>query len=345
MPHKLSASRKGRPSIILAISRPDEMTSDGWHCLRMPGQRGASKAKKEKETVSIIGGFRLTPGQPKPSIAIQRAQPSRTLRPSLIIYRRRACCQTSMNLFARIWNSSLGKKYIMAVSGCALFLFVIGHLVGNLQIFIGPEVINRYGHFLQTNWEIKWPARIGLLVLVALHIISAVRLTVENRAARGAEYDTYKPVGSSYASRTMMMSGLIIAAFVVYHLLHFTVLEPPSINLTGKDFHAFRDSEGRHDIFMMMVVGFSHPVVSLFYIVAIALLCLHLSHGVSSMFQSLGWKKSYYKRLIDNGSRAVAIAIFLGYISIPIAVMLGYGKNYQPRGNNPAPLQIKAEGK
>src|SRR5689334_11562670 len=109
-----------------------------------------------------------------------------------------------MNLFSRVWNSSLGKKYIMAATGCALFLFVIGHLIGNLQIFLGWEVLNRYGHFLQTNWEIKWPARIGLLVMVVLHIVSAARLTAENRAARGQDYVAYKPVGSSYASRTMM---------------------------------------------------------------------------------------------------------------------------------------------
>src|SRR5688572_29388533 len=135
-----------------------------------------------------------------------------------------------MNLFARIWNSSLGKKYIMAVTGCALFVFVIGHLIGNLQIFMGPDVLNKYGHFLQTNWEIKWPARVGLLLMVVLHIVSAVRLTAENRAARDEEYGAYKPVGSTYASRTMMMSGVIIAAFVIYHLLHFTVREP-GINL------------------------------------------------------------------------------------------------------------------
>jgi len=246
-----------------------------------------------------------------------------------------------MNLLARIWNSSLGKKYLMAVSGCALFLFVIGHLVGNLQIFLGPDVLNHYGHFLQTNWEIKWPARIGLLVLVVLHIVSASRLTAENREARGADYEVYRPVGSSYASRTMMMSGLIIAAFVVYHLLHYTLVVP-SINFTGQDFNTFHDAEGRHDIFKMVVVGFQNRLVSFFYIVAMALLCLHLSHGVSSMFQSMGWKKSYYKRLIDQGARCLAVAIFIGYVSIPVAVMLGYGRNYQPGGTNPAPLQMKA---
>lgn len=228
-----------------------------------------------------------------------------------------------MNLFSRIWNSSLGKKYIMAITGCALFVFVIGHLIGNLQIFIGADVLNHYGHFLQTNWEIKWPARIGLLAMVTLHIISAVRLTAGNRAARGPGYVAYKPVGSSYASRTMMMSGLIIAAFVIYHLLHYTVTVP-SVNFTGQDFDSFHDAQGRHDIYKMMVVGFSNGWVSLFYIIAMALLCLHLSHGVSSMFQSLGWKKSYYQRLIDNGARIIAALIFLGYVSIPIAIKLGW---------------------
>jgi succinate dehydrogenase / fumarate reductase, cytochrome b subunit len=249
-----------------------------------------------------------------------------------------------MNLLARIWNSSLGKKYIMAISGCALFIFVIGHLIGNLQIFMGPDVINHYGHFLQTNWEIKWPARIGLLALVVLHIISAVRLTAENRAARAQSYVAYKPVGSSYASRTMMMSGLIIAAFVIYHLLHYTVVVP-EVNFTGKDFGTFKDAEGRHDIFRMMVVGFSNPFVSLFYIIAVALLCMHLSHGVSSMFQSLGWKKGCYKPIIDNGARILAVAIFAGYALIPVAILLGYGKNYTPHGTNPAPLEMKSEGK
>ena len=231
----------------------------------------------------------------------------------------------------------------MAITGCALFVFVIGHLVGNLQIFMGPEVINRYGHFLQTNWEIKWPARIGLLVMVVLHIWSATRLTIENRAARAQRYVEFKPAGSSYASRTMMMSGLIIAAFVIYHLLHYTVTVP-KINLTGQDFGTFMDAEGRHDIYKMMVVGFSNGWVSLFYIVGMALLCLHLSHGTSSMFQSMGWKKNYYKPLLDKGARMIAILIFAGYVSIPIAVLLGYGKDYVNKRANAAPLQMVPGG-
>src|SRR3954471_10445498 len=110
----------------------------------------------------------------------------------------------------------------MAISGLVMFLFVIGHLAGNLQIFLGPEAINRYGHFLQTNPELIWPARLFLLLMIALHIWSAIKLSMENKAARPIGYGEYKPVGSSYASRTMLMSGIIIFAFIVYHLLHFT---------------------------------------------------------------------------------------------------------------------------
>lgn len=246
-----------------------------------------------------------------------------------------------MNLFSRIWNSSLGKKYIMAITGCALFIFVLGHMIGNLQIFLGWEAINRYGSFLQNLGELLWVARIGLLVMVVLHIVSAVRLTAENRAARGRAYVAYKPVGSSYASRTMMMSGLIIAAFIIYHLLHFTV-QTREINLTGEDFHGLIDAKGRHDVFAMMVTGFRNPIVSAFYIVAMGLLCLHLSHGVSSMFQSLGWKKAYYKPLLDNGARLLAILIFAGYVAIPIAVLLGYGRDYVTGPGKGQSTELKA---
>src|SRR2546421_8481706 len=136
-----------------------------------------------------------------------------------------------MNVITHIFKSSLGKKYVMAVSGFVLFVFVVGHLAGNLQIFLGREAINRYGHFLQSNPELIWPARLGLLLMVALHIWSAIKLSAENKAARPEGYAVYKPVGSSYASRTMLMSGVIIFIFIVYHLLHFTV-QLRYINLT-----------------------------------------------------------------------------------------------------------------
>ena len=231
-----------------------------------------------------------------------------------------------MNLISRIFHSSVGKKYIMAISGAAMFGFVIAHLIGNLQIFIGREAINRYGHFLQSNMEIVWPARLGLLVMVGLHIWAAIRLSKENKAARPVAYTSnLPPVVASYASRTMLMSGLIILSFIIYHLLHFTV-QVPVINLTGQNFVDLHDNLGRHDVYGMMVLGFSNPWVSLFYIIGMALLCLHLSHGVSAMFQSLGWKKKEYACWIDGFARAIAIFLFVGYVSIPISIMLGLVK-------------------
>ena len=231
-----------------------------------------------------------------------------------------------MHIIANLFNSSLGKKYIMAVSGCVMFLFVIGHLLGNLQIFLGPEALNRYGNFLQTNKEIVWPARLGLLLMIGLHIWSAIKLSTENKAARPVGYaGAPTPVVASYASRTMLMSGLIIAAFVIYHLLHFT-LQVPGVNLTGHDFALLHDAEQRHDIYAMMVLGFRQPMVSGFYILAIGLLCLHLSHGASAMFQSVGLKNEVYKPLIDRFAKTAGWVLFFGYTSIPVAILLGFGR-------------------
>jgi succinate dehydrogenase / fumarate reductase cytochrome b subunit len=236
-----------------------------------------------------------------------------------------------MNIITHVFKSSLGKKYIMAVTGFGLFLFVIGHLAGNLQIFLGREAINRYGQFLQSNPELIWPARLTLLLMVGLHIWSAVMVSLENKAARPVGYAVYQPVGSSFASRHMLIGGSVVFVFIIYHLLHYTA-EVQYLNFTGRDFAAFMEKlpgqfpPERHDIFKMMVVGFSQPLVSGFYVLGLALLCLHLSHGASSMFQSLGWKNEAYRPFLDNAARVIAVAIFLGYTSIPIAILCGYGK-------------------
>jgi succinate dehydrogenase / fumarate reductase, cytochrome b subunit len=230
-----------------------------------------------------------------------------------------------MKVITNIFGSSLGKKYIMAVSGFVLVLFVIGHLAGNLQFFLGAEAINRYGHFLQSNVELLWPVRIILLIIIGLHIWSAIKLSAENKAARPVGYANWNPTTATYASRTMLMSGIIVFVFIVYHLLHYTV-QVQYINFTHQNFIGFEDPQKRHDIFKMMVVGFSNVWVSAFYILGIALLCLHLSHGMSSMFQSVGWKNKVYGPCLDRCSRILAWLIFLGYVSIPISVLLGYGK-------------------
>jgi len=230
-----------------------------------------------------------------------------------------------VNLFRNLFCSSLGKKYLMAGSGAVMFLFVLGHLAGNLQIFLGTDAINRYGAFLQSNLELLWPVRIALLATIALHIWSASKLTLENRAARPQAYEHWEPTVATYASRTMMWSGVIVAVFIIYHLLHFTVMVK-AVNLTGEDFRYYNqiliNHDERHDIYRMMIVGFQQWPVSVFYIVGVGLLCLHLSHGISAMFQSLGWKKRSYGECLDLASKWVAALIFLGYSSIPVAIML-----------------------
>jgi succinate dehydrogenase cytochrome b subunit len=225
-----------------------------------------------------------------------------------------------MNMLSRIFTSTLGKKLLMAVTGAGLFLFVIAHMVGNLQIFLGPESINRYGHFLQTTPEILWPARIGLLALVIIHIWASISLTIENRAARATGYEVKEVVDASTASRTMIWSGLIIFAFICFHLAHYTLL------IVHPDYRNLIDTQGQHDIYRMMILGFSNCWVSGFYVLSIGLLCIHLSHGTSAMFQTLGLKNPAYSCLIDCSAKVVAILIFLGYISIPVAVLAGVVK-------------------
>jgi len=222
-----------------------------------------------------------------------------------------------MNMLLRHFTSSLGKKFLMAITGAGLFLFVIGHLLGNLQIFLGPEAINRYGHFLQTTPEILWPARIGLLVFVGIHIWASISLTLENRAARGTRYEVKEVVDATLASRTMIWSGLIIFAFVAFHLAHYTLM------VVHPEFRDLRDANGWHDIYRMMIIGFSNYWVSGFYVLGIGLLCIHLSHGASAMFQSLGLNNAAYEAVIDRLATVAAVVIFLGYMSIPLAVLAG----------------------
>jgi succinate dehydrogenase / fumarate reductase cytochrome b subunit len=223
-----------------------------------------------------------------------------------------------MNVLLRIWRSSLGKKYVMAVTGLGLFIFVIAHMAGNLQIFLGPEKINAYAYFLKANPGFLWTARLGLLLIAVLHVTAALQLALANRAARPVRYEEGKPTGASFASRTILLSGLVILAFVIYHLMHFT------FGVTNPDFLQLRDPlTAHHDVYRMMIQGFSNVWVSTFYIIAMGLLCLHLSHGVVSMFQSVGLRSQKYARFLSQFAKFAAVAIFIGNCSIPVAVLTG----------------------
>lgn len=208
----------------------------------------------------------------------------------------------------------------MAITGLLLVLFVIGHMLGNLQIFLGPETINAYGAFLKAKPALLWSVRGGLLAAAAAHVWSAAALAARNREARPTSYRVRRFAGASYASRTMIWSGFIVLAFLVYHLLHFTfgVVDPALLQL--------RDEAQRHDVYQMVVLGFSHPLVSGFYILSMALLCAHLRHGSSSLLQSLGFRAGRQRIWADRLSAVLAWGVFVGNSSIPLAILLGYGK-------------------
>ena len=210
----------------------------------------------------------------------------------------------------RFYGSSVGLKAVMAVSGAMLFLFVLGHLIGNLQIYEGPEKLNHYSQFLHSMPGLLWLVRIVLLVMVVLHIWSAVRLGLRNFAARPTGYVQKKPAGSTYASRTMYWSGPIILAFVIYHLLDFT-------------FGTVNPHFEEGNVYANVVASFRLIPVSAFYILAMLLLCLHLYHGLWSMFQSLGFYHPRYTPVLRRAAAVAAILIAAGNISIPVAVMAG----------------------
>ena len=228
-----------------------------------------------------------------------------------------------MNVIKNIFSSSLGKKFVMAGSGLLLFLFVVGHLVGNLQVFGPPEMINRYAHFLKSTPELLWVVRLGMLTLVTLHIMTAIQLSLENKAARPEGYATPGAYGSNWQSRYMFVSGLVILAFILYHLAHFTVLMP-GINGVG-DFTKLTTSlhgETVPDVYAMMILGFQVGWVCLFYLVAQALLFIHLGHGLAAMFQSLGLRNHAWFPRIQCFAKVASIAIFVGYALIPVSIYM-----------------------
>jgi succinate dehydrogenase / fumarate reductase cytochrome b subunit len=227
-----------------------------------------------------------------------------------------------VNAFSSFLSSSIGRKWIVALTGLGLFGFVVAHLVGNLQIFLGPEAINRYGAFLQSTGELLWVARISLLVMVVLHIFYTVKLRIESRTARPERYAVVKRRVASLPARWMMWSGLMVLCFIVYHLLHFTV-QTEAVNGLGKNFVELHDAQGRHDVYRMMVLGFGHPVVSGFYLVSIGLLSLHLHHGFQSLFQTLGLNSKKLAPFWSKGGQTLSWLIFIGYASIPAAVLTG----------------------
>lgn len=235
--------------------------------------------------------------------------------------------------------STLAAKYWMAVTGFLLVGFVIVHMVGNLQIFAGPDKINAYAKMLKDLGPLLWVARGVLLAVFLLHIYLALTLSKRNRAARPSKYVYQRTLKASPASRYMLLTGLVILAFVIFHLAHYTlglVQQITVVDAAGQaktvsllDLH---DEKGRHDVYAMLLFGFRQWPIVVAYLVAQIILVLHLYHGASSMFQSLGINHPRYNWLLHRVGLAVAVLIGAGNLAMPLAVFFGLvGAGYQPR--------------
>lgn len=240
-----------------------------------------------------------------------------------------------MNFF----RSTIGRKLLMAVTGVILIGFVIGHLVGNLQIFSAPDHINGYAHFLQGLGPLLWVFRIGMIALVGIHVWAATTLTLDNHAARDTAYTVKHTIRATLASRTMRWTGYVVLAFLVYHIAHFTVglaqVSSFKGNLPGVMLsHDVREfgiplasaHTEVHDVYSMIFLGFANPLVSIFYIVAVGLLAFHLVHGADSMFQTFGVRSARWSGVLRKLCMLFGLVYFLGNLAIPGAILAGLNK-------------------
>ena len=227
---------------------------------------------------------------------------------------------TPCHVLCQFWQSSIGKKLVVALTGAFLVMFLAGHLVGNMLIYQGSEAFNHYADFLHTmvhGWGI-WMFRLTMVGALALHILATVQLVRANRAARPSRYEAENTMVASKSSRMMIWSGLTILVFFVFHILHYTVRMDEGLR-TLADFH---------QNWAMTIAGFQSAPVVIFYVIAMGLLCSHLSHGVGSIFQTLGLRSKKTAGLISILSKGYAIVMFVGFASIPLsACFAGLGKD------------------
>ena len=241
-----------------------------------------------------------------------------------------------MTLVGSFFFSSIGRKILMAVSGLILVGFVIGHLIGNLQVFQDPDHINGYGAFLHSLGPLLWIARIVIIASVVVHVWAATMLTLENKQARGGEYGFQHTIRATLASRTMRFTGYVVLAFLLYHLAHFTwgLAQTDTYKENLKHYTMQGDyrvagfvvvQAGADvlDVHSMVILGFQNVIVSLFYILAVGLLSFHLLHGFDSMFQTFGLRSEKWAAALRKITVVFCVAYFLGNLAIPGAVLIG----------------------
>lgn len=223
-----------------------------------------------------------------------------------------------MSALVRFFQSTILSKVVMAGTGLVLVLFLLGHMVGNLQMHIGQEKMNVYAETLQHLGGALWLIRAALFVFLVLHVIASIRLKALNLAARPEAYAFKNTVKATLASRTMIWTGVMIFLFVTYHLLHFTV------KATNPQYGGLFDAAGRPDVYSMVILGYQNVLISVVYIVAMILLGFHLIHAIESMFQTLGINHPKYNSFIHGLSVTLSLVIAIGFISIPLGVLFGW---------------------
>lgn len=217
----------------------------------------------------------------------------------------------------RLFRTSIGSKLMMAISGLVLVGFITGHMIGNLKVFQGQEAINDYAAWLQGH-PLLWGIRLVILAVFTLHVYTGIRLYRENRAARPRRYATRVPVETGFAARHMLLSGLIVLAFVIYHLLHLT------IGVVQPQYAGLLDGDGRPDIYSRLVLGLSNPWLAAIYATAVSLVGLHLWHAVRSMLYTLGFGHDAWRRATDIGTGVFSALVVTGFLSMPLAAQLGW---------------------
>lgn len=218
--------------------------------------------------------------------------------------------QTHMERALALYRSTIGKKVLMAVSGLVLFGYLVGHMLGNLQFFLGADVINDYGASLHDSWVLLWGVRVLLLASIAVHVAMTVQLARLNASARPAAYAQKRTVAASLAARTMIISGPVIFVFVLFHIAHLTL----GWRVVPHDFVP-------GDVYGNLTGGFQVPWVALFYVVCVGLVGMHLFHGAWSMFRTVGVAHPRYDRLVRRFATVMSIAVAIGFISLPIAIV------------------------
>lgn len=213
----------------------------------------------------------------------------------------------------RIFNSSVGRKLLMSISGQLLIIFVLIHLVGNSTIYFGW--INAYAEHLHSMPPVVWIFRAVMLAVVGVHICYGVILTLENKAANPSVYAVKRQLKASFASENMIWTGLLLAAFIVYHLLQFTIKVTPDVAWTA--------NQAIVDVYKMVVTSFSSGLIVVLYAVAMVMLFLHLSHGIPSFLQTMGWNNDKTIPVYGTAGKVIAAFLMLAYISIPATILVG----------------------